>query len=73
MRDVRVGQTVVRMLGGEVPMDMKITAVTDTVIRCGAWTFDRDTGAEIDEDLGWGPENGVTGSILNFNTLKDPP
>ena len=30
------------------------------------WTFCRKTGAEIDEELGWGPEFGVTGSFLKL-------
>ena len=65
---VRVGDTVRRMLAGTVPMDLKVTEVDETLIYCGArdmgWTFDRRTGAEVDTDLGWGPEEGITGSYL---------
>jgi hypothetical protein len=45
-------------------LKLRITEVTDTSIICGSWTFDRYTGAEIDEDLGWGPSFGRTGSYL---------
>ena len=38
--------------GGPI-MTLKVTKVDDTLIHCGDWTFDRDTGAEIDEYLGW--------------------
>ena len=45
---------------GPVPMLLKVSKATRDRIVCGAWEFDRATGAEIDEDLGWGP--GGTGS-----------
>jgi hypothetical protein len=60
---VKPGDVVTRMLGGEIPMKLKVQTVTDTIIDCG-WTFDRKTGAEIDEDLGWGPPPKTTGSYL---------
>ena len=31
-----------------------MTQLTADRIICGGWEFDRQTGAEIDEDLGWG-------------------
>ena len=43
-------------------MELKVTKVDDKLIHCGDWTFDRVTGAEVDEDLGWGPT--ATGSVL---------
>ena len=61
---LKVGDSVTRMLGGVAPMHMKVTEVTEDLIVCGAWTFDRATGVEIDEDLHWGPKYGVTGSYL---------
>jgi hypothetical protein len=64
LRDLKVGQPVVRMLAGVVPMPLKVTAVTDKRIICGAWEFDRATGAEIDEELGWGPPPLATGSFI---------
>lgn len=60
---VKPGDTVTRMLAGAVAMQLKVQAVTDTIIDCG-WTFDRKTGAEIDEDLDWGPPPKMTGSYL---------
>ncbi len=53
------------MLGGVVPMRLLVADVTDTRIACaGGWEFDRATGAEIDDDLGWGPPPMATGSYL---------
>jgi hypothetical protein len=70
MIDVKVGDIVVRNLAG-IPMELIVSAVTDKLIICGGdekdhigWWFDRATGAEIDEELGWGPEFGRTGSFL---------
>jgi hypothetical protein len=62
MINVIVGETVKRLLSGLVEMDLKVTEVTEDRIHCGDWEFDRETGAEIDEQLGWGPE--YTGSYI---------
>lgn len=61
--NVKAGDVVVRMLGGQIRMELKVQAVTDKLIDCG-WTFDRKTGAEIDDHLGWGPYPKMTGSYL---------
>ena len=61
-RNLKVGDTVTRMLAGTVPMELKITEITDELIACGPWTFDKNTGAEVDLELGWG--NIITGSFL---------
>jgi hypothetical protein len=63
MIDVRVGDIVTRDLAGCI-MDFKVSEVQDGVIHCGSWTFDQESGAEIDEDLGWGPKTGRTGSFI---------
>lgn len=63
---IEVGQTVTRMLAGSVPMELKVTQVTETTIVCGAWVFDKRTGAEIDDDLGWGPAPKMTGSYIKL-------
>jgi hypothetical protein len=64
MTQVKVGDIVTRYLGceREVSMDLPVTEVTEKIIVCGAWTFDRNNGAEIDEELGW-DANG-TGSFI---------
>ena len=62
MIDAKPGDTAVREMCGEMPL--KVTEVTDKLIICGPWQFDRATGAEVDEELGWGPEFGCTGSYL---------
>lgn len=59
---VRVGDQVIRWLGGEVPMKLVVTEVTAERIKCGPWEFDPRTGAEIEEDLGWGVKG--TGSFI---------
>jgi hypothetical protein len=61
---IEAGDKVVRWLAGQIPMPLKVTRVTDTVVECGPWTFDRTTGAEIDDDLGWGPPPRMTGSFI---------
>lgn len=75
---VKVGDRITRMLAG-IPMHVIVTRVTDKLIICGSadgivkggdendhegWWFDRVTGAEIDEDLNWGPPPKHTGSFL---------
>ena len=69
---MEVGDFVLRWLGG-IPklMRLKVTHLTADRIICSAWEFDRRTGAEIDEDLGWGP-GGVTGSFLEPESGTDP-
>ena len=59
---VKVGDVVTRNLAGHL-MDLNVVGVSDDLIDCG-WTFDRKTGAEVDEDLGWGPPPKMTGSYL---------
>lgn len=75
-RAVQVGDRVVRLLAGELPMELLVTEVTDDLIVCGGaagWTFDRVTGIEIDEELGWGPQFGITGSYLVLAEGGDLP
>ena len=64
---IKKGDTVERILGGSIPMELKVTDVTKTEIVCGGWKFCRLTGGEIDEDIGWDGIN--TGSFLK-NPLK---
>jgi len=45
-------------------MKLRVTRVTDKRIICGSWKFCKRTGAEIDEDLDWGPPPLATGSYL---------
>lgn len=55
--NLKVGDEVIRWLAGTVPMKMRVTALTETVITCGLvetdtgglWEFDRKTGVEIDD------------------------
>jgi hypothetical protein len=70
LAEVSVGDTVTRLLGGEIPHGLKVSEVTDTLIVCGPWTFDKATGAEVDEDLDWGPLPKHTGSFLKQEVQK---
>jgi hypothetical protein len=59
-----VGKFVTRFLAGTIPMRLRVTEVTATRVLCGGYEFDRETGAEIDDDLGWGPPPKLTGSCI---------
>jgi hypothetical protein len=73
---VTVGSRVRRLLAGTVPMDLWVIRSEPDRFHCAGilnedapegtyWTFDRDSGAEIDDELGWGPEHGMTGSYIS--------
>ncbi len=64
LRDLRAGDRVLRTFGSHPAMTLTTTEVGGGLIRCGPWTFDRETGAEVDEDLQWGPAFGRTGSYI---------
>ena len=72
--DVKAGDTVLRMIAGAIPMELRVTEVDADFIYCGppgqGWKFDRETGAEVDEGLGWGPQFGATGSYLEARDRK---
>jgi len=70
LKKTKIGDTVTRMLGGSIPMNLEVTKVTADLIVCGAWEFDRKTGAEIDKDLNWGPPPLATGSYLKYGETK---
>jgi hypothetical protein len=64
------------MLAGQVPLLLRVSSVDDELIHCGGepgvgWSFDRVTGAEVDEELGWGPRYGITGSYLVHDVPAD--
>lgn len=71
LKDIKVGDAVVRYLAGVIAMNLYVLKITPALITCGApefpgadWTFDPKTGSEIDEDLGWGPPPKRTGSYI---------
>lgn len=80
-RHLKPGDITICLLAGTIPMPMRVLRVDRDVIYCGpgqataalatprgyVWTFDRATGAEIDDDLCWGPRYGITGSFLVFD------
>lgn len=74
---VKRGDRVRRMLADVVPMDLYVVKVDEKLIYASVseavdpvqspgmvWTFDRATGMEEDEELGWGVRRGVSGSRL---------
>lgn len=73
---LKPGDQVKRVMGGAIIMLMKVEVVTEDHIFCNAvdtnfpqeemWKFDRKTGAEEDEGLGWGVKFGITGSQLQL-------
>ena len=71
------GDIVTRLLAGTIPMELRVTAVDARFIYCGpagsGWKFDRASGAEVDEELGWGPQFGATGSYLSAVRRPDKP
>ena len=61
--NLKPGDLVERCMGNPtVSWTLKVTEVSPELVWCGDWTFDRQTGAEIDEELGWGPAG--TGSWI---------
>lgn len=68
LHDLKEGDRVIRELGQGGPrMVFTISTVDESTIYIGGpegWKFDRATGAEIDEDLGWGPPPLMTGSCI---------
>lgn len=78
---LRPGDTAIRLLAGQIPMWMRVLRVAADVLHCAPaqmtarvairqnliWTFDRATGVEIDDSLGWGPAYGISGSFLVAN------
>lgn len=66
-RAMKVGDIVTQLLAGSIPIKLIVTDVDDRFIYCGGpggWKFDRDAGYEVDEEIGWGPQYGITGSFL---------
>lgn len=65
---IRPGEVVCRLLVGRIPILMTVARVDEERIYCDedgmTWSFDRLTGAEIDDGIGWGPRYGTTGSYL---------
>jgi hypothetical protein len=72
LAEIAIGDFVLRwFVGIPKPMRLQVTQLTADRIICGGWEFDRRTGAEIDEDFGWGP-GGFTGSFLEPESGTDP-
>ena len=67
---IKVGDTVTRMVAGGIPMmQLKVSEIDDRFIHCGSWKFDKRTGAEVDEELGWGTSK--DGTVHTGTYLKE--
>jgi len=78
MTHITQGDTVIRLIAGELEMPMRVLEIEGDLISCTLldldagdaiergliWTFDRKTGLEIDDGLEWGPRWQRTGSEL---------
>lgn len=74
---MKVGDKLIRLLGGQIPMPVIVGEVNEDTFKVGSedgtvpwqdgWTFCKKTGAEIDDDLNWGPKYGKTGSFIKLN------
>jgi len=67
--DVKVGDKVIRYLSSErIAQPLIVTDIEGEIITCSLWTFDKHTGAEIDDYLTWGPPPLMTGSVIEEAT-----
>ncbi len=76
LKDLKIGDRVDRYLGDDkFFMEMEVVGINGDCLICAAvqpedrlfygdWTFDINTGGEIDIDLEWGPKWGKTGTYL---------
>ena len=53
LSSLRQGDKVKRFMDGDVMMELTITNLKGGLIICGDWTFDSNSGSEIDDFLGW--------------------
>ena len=60
-KEIKVGDKVTRIMAG-MKMSLIVTDLSEFFIFCGDWKFDRQTGVEIYEELGW--DNEGSGSYL---------
>lgn len=67
---ILVGDKVKRTIGGVVVMELTVTEITQNLIICGDYTFNRQTGGEVDTLLGW---DGIkrTGSFIHKERVCD--
>ena len=78
LKHLKVGDRVTRFVGqGVVMMQMEVIQVNETTMECAhivdehlvklGWNFDRESGAEEDDSLGWGVKYGHTGTYIKEN------
>lgn len=64
LSQLKAGDTIDRIMGPGLVVPLIISKIDEKLIHCGPWKFDKLSGAEVDEELGWGPEFGQTGSWI---------
>ena len=76
--NISIGSKVTRMLGGCIPMEMRVVEITDKLLICqvlgsrensATWMFDKTNGREIDDDLGIGFD--VSQPTVSYLILDD--
>ena len=60
LSDIKIGDTITRTISESIDMSLPVTNITEDKIVCGDYEFDRETGMEIDELLGWDKYNSGT-------------
>jgi hypothetical protein len=65
-----VGEFIIRLMAENVAMKLRVTEVTEDRIYCGergvGYAFDRETGIEIDEEIGFGPQGYIGSRIIDI-------
>ena len=74
LRSLEVGDRVVQMLAGTIPVEKIVSAVDEIFIHCGPWKFNRDFGYEVDEGIGTEGSGTVRmdGSVTPVMSFLDP-
>jgi hypothetical protein len=63
LSDIKIGNTITRTISESIDMSLPVTNITEDKIVFGDYEFDKETGMEIDELLGWDKYN--SGSRIN--------
>jgi hypothetical protein len=76
LSDLAPGDVVLRILADE-PMKLAYLGTRAGLIYAGfgpdlCWTFDVATGMEVDDEIGWGPAYGRTGSYIAGLERQNP-
>lgn len=84
LSELQIGDIITRWISvnGEMQkfMDLVVVGVTDKLVMASVspefpdhWTFDKTEGVEVDHELGWGPQYGVSGTVIAFEKPDNHP